>query len=84
MKRVEGDCNSIYFSDFLKVGEEEKWQSEVEERTATSSPEDLANILYTSGTTGDSKGVMLHHFNYEAALKGIMPVLQSSERMMWS
>ena len=30
--------------------------------------EDLANILYTSGTTGDSKGVMLTYGQYHAAL----------------
>ena len=29
----------------------------------------LANILYTSGTTGDSKGVMLTYSQYYAALK---------------
>ena len=30
--------------------------------------DDLCNILYTSGTTGDSKGVMLTYGQYDAAL----------------
>lgn len=70
VKRAEGDNNSIYFSDFLQMGEEEECQPEVDKRGSESSLDDLANILYTSGTTGDSKGVMLHHSNYDVAFKG--------------
>ena len=70
VKRAEGDNNSIYFSDFLQMGEEEDCQPEVDKRISESSLDDLANILYTSGTTGDSKGVMLHHSNYDVAFKG--------------
>ena len=70
VKRAEGDNNSIYFSDFLQMGEKEECQPEVDKRVSESSLDDLANILYTSGTTGDSKGVMLHHSNYDVAFKG--------------
>lgn len=70
VKRAPGDKNSIYFDEFLKGGGEGKYQEEVDKRTADAVSSDLANILYTSGTTGDSKGVMLHHSNYEAAFAG--------------
>lgn len=67
VKRSAADKNSIYFSDFLKLGEDGKYQEEVDKRTSESGNGDLAIILYTSGTTGESKGVMLHHSCYEAA-----------------
>ena len=63
------DPNALYFEDFLKLGEGLPRQSEVESLLKQASLDDLANILYTSGTTGDSKGVMLSHGQYYAALK---------------
>ena len=63
------DPNALYFEDFLKLGEGLPRQSEVESLLKQASLDDLANILYTSGTTGDSKGVMLSHEQYYAALE---------------
>ncbi len=37
---------------------------ELEERTASVTADDLANISYTSGTTAEPKGIMLSHGNY--------------------
>ena len=42
--------------------------------------DDLANILYTSGTTGDSKGVMLTYGQYHAALIANDEVVPISEK----
>lgn len=63
------DPNAIYFDDFLKLGENLPRQTEVEALQEQASMDDIANILYTSGTTGDSKGVILTMGQYHAAFE---------------
>ena len=49
----DNDSNAMYFDDFLKLGENLPRQTEVEALQSQASMDDVANILYTSGTTGD-------------------------------
>lgn len=85
--RVEinpADKNSLYFDDFMTLGENSPRQSEVEKLYAEACDDDLCNILYTSGTTGNSKGVMLTYGQYHAALEAndkVIPVGESDRIM---
>lgn len=63
------DPAALYFEDFIKLGENLPRQPEVEELWRQSNDKDICNILYTSGTTGDSKGVILTYGQYAACLK---------------
>ena len=62
--------HAMYFDDFLALGSGFPRQSEVDALSREARYDEMASILYTSGTTGDSKGVMLLHSQYRAAMEG--------------
>ena len=68
VKLSDEDSLAMYFDDFLKLGEGLPRQSEVDNLSAQAQMDDIANILYTSGTTGDSRGVILTCGQYHAAM----------------
>ena len=65
----EDDATVMSFADFLKMGEGLTRQAEVAKRQEEATMKDIANILYTSGTTGDSKGVILSMGQFHAAIE---------------
>lgn len=79
VKKDEQDSVSMYFDEFLELGIGLKHQAEVNQRIAELDQDDLANILYTSGTTGLSKGVMLTHRMYNTAIRAHNGVLNLSD-----
>lgn len=78
------DTGTMYFDDFIKLGENCPRQPEVDALCSQANDDDLCNILYTSGTTGDSKGVMLTYGQYHAALAAnneVVPVTDADVSM---
>lgn len=58
---LRGEARAVRFSDFMAEGDDMAVQGLVERRMNAAREEDLAIVMYTSGTTGQSKGVMLPH-----------------------
>ncbi len=73
------DQVSMYWDEFLVLGSKLQHAEEVARRAAAVEPDDLVNILYTSGTTGVSKGVTLTYRMYTAAIPANDKVMDLSE-----
>ena len=82
VRRNPKDHLSVFFEDFLREelqGDMREVETEYRQRRNDANNEDLCNILYTSGTTGQSKGVMLTYGQYEEGFRVNDAVLPLSE-----
>src|SRR6185437_6706110 len=72
MDRVPDVTQAVWFGEFMpdpKASPENfERDSNFDRRAYDVHPEDLATIMYTSGTTGEAKGVMLTHGNIASNL----------------
>lgn len=76
------DTNYIYFTDLIKKGKElrKKDTDDKPFKEAEVYEEDIASLLYTSGTTGVSKGVMLTHKNILSDVDAVYQIFNFDDR----
>lgn len=74
IKEARPDIKIISMDEVIAMGEQAKDELKVHPPTA----EDISCIMYTSGSTGEPKGVVLSHKNIVAGLAGISNVIDKS------
>ena len=62
--KLDDKASSEHFSDFLKSGSDSNYAEQLKAVSAGAQDSDLCSILYTSGTSGEPKGVMLSVSNF--------------------
>lgn len=71
----QADKKLISLDEVMKLGQESKKEISVDVR-----PDDIASIVYTSGTTAMPKGVMLTHHNFLFDAEAAVTVVPVDER----
>jgi len=72
MDAVDHDREDVYtLADVYEMGDEEYSEGKFRTYLAERDPADLASLVYTSGTTGQPKGVRLTHRNFVANVEQV-------------
>lgn len=81
------DADNIHYSDFLKRGMEilslPEGRERIQREISLGSEDDTATIIFTSGTTGLPKGVMLSHRNMLYQLGEIDKIIEFQPGWKW-
>jgi long-chain acyl-CoA synthetase len=66
--KFNSETPSCYFSELLQENTHAETENILNNRTLSATIDDLITIIYTSGTSGEPKGVMLHNRQFLHAL----------------
>jgi long-chain acyl-CoA synthetase len=70
----------VNFRDVLALGDDPALDAELDRRIGQMKPDELATLVYTSGTTGPPKAVMLSHHNTTWTADSLAKVIQVDEK----
>ncbi|HWG90819.1 MAG TPA: long-chain fatty acid--CoA ligase [Candidatus Thermoplasmatota archaeon] len=73
--------NAITLAELQKMGEDyaKGHPEDFKNGFMAVRPDDLASIVYTSGTTGNQKGVMLSHWNFASNVEAALSLIKMSK-----
>lgn len=80
IKKIPADAPVLRWKDFLKMGKKYHWKYKADKVGA-----DPAVILYSGGTTGTTKGILLSNLNFNALGQQIVatnPMFRAGDRML--
>lgn len=64
-----------HLNEVIELGRANPCPQYLKEIKDSITPQDIVSIVYTSGTTGNPKGVMLSHENFLTNVRGVLPII---------